>query len=204
MGDKRKHSRRKLPSNEERVTRLRDYLKEVAEGKITIEDWTTFPETLGGTRDFLLPQANVFPVTNTNILTRTHPRCGPIVDEIKGLLNDINKLRPTQEPQAEKPKTKPTLTPEELQERIARREYLAQWSKARLEAEEAGTMGRELKRLRGVEDERDSALAELERLRLQIKEASGEIDPTEPRSGPRGGKNGKNLRGTTPHLRLVK
>ncbi|ANM11305.1 MULTISPECIES: hypothetical protein [unclassified Rhizobium] len=203
MSDKENRARKKLPTNEERVKRLRDYLTAVDEGKATVEDWTTFPKTLDGTRDFLMPQVGVFPVTNTNILTRTHPTCGGLVSEIKRLLESINKRRPTQEQRTEKPKTTPVLTPEEMQERIARRDYLAQWSKARLEAEDAKAMSREIERLRKVEDERDSAVAELKRLRALTEEAPGHNARAEPRSSPRQDRPGRKRRGKTPYLRLV-
>ncbi|MBB4289588.1 ribosomal protein S15P/S13E [Rhizobium leguminosarum] len=202
MTDKGKRARKKLPTNEERVKRLRDYLKAVEEGTATVADWDTFPKTLDGTRDFLLPQVGVFPVTNTNILTRTHPTCGPLVSEIKELLETINKRRPAQEQRTEKPKTTPALTPEEMQERIARREYLAQWSKSRLEAEDAKAMSREIERLRKVEDERDSVVAELKRLRILTEKLTGEARQNET-SGPRQDGTGKKPRGKIPHLRLV-
>jgi len=203
MSHKGNRARKTLPTNEERVKRLRDYLTAVDEGKATVEDWTTFPKTLDGTRVFLLPQVGVFPVTNTNILTRTHPTCGPLVSEIKVRLESINKRRPAQEQRTEKPKTTPALTTEEMQERIVRREYLAQWSKARLEAEDAVAMSREIERLRKVEDERDSAVAELERLRALTEEAPGHNARAKPSSGPCHDRSGKKGRGKTPHLRLV-
>lgn len=95
---------------ETRVERKLQYLRDVLNKVLFVDDWAGFPRSLTAYRDFADGPLGLVRVRRPNDFVTSHPKWGQKIAEINKLLGEINRRYPAKRPKQSDPPLRDQLT----------------------------------------------------------------------------------------------